>query len=128
MSELLTCPICQTKFIQKIYNQTHCSRKCTIRAKQLEYKSIKQLESKPLHTYNCNWCGKTFESAHAKKFCSTTCMHYARGTRKNTRQNKTASELARINQLARDAGLSYGKYVGQEYAKLISHNTKENEK
>ena len=128
MPKLLTCPICQTKFTQKVHNQIHCSRKCTLKAKQTEYKSVKQLENKPLNTYTCSWCGKIFEAEHAKKFCSRDCLLYSNNVKKLTRKNKTASELARVNQLARDAGLSYGKYVGREYAKLINHDTKENEK
>lgn len=128
MRKKKTCLICKTVFMQNTHNQLYCSKECALKAKRIEHKSVKQFINKPIDTYTCSWCGKTFESAHAKKFCSSICNQYANGARKTIRQNKTASELARVNQLARDAGLSYGRYVGREYAKLISHNTKENEK
>ena len=128
MQDIVLCMCCKQPFIPKAWHQKYCSKSCMLKEKQRDHKSIKQLTEKMPNIYTCSWCGKTFESAHAKKFCSSICNQYANGARKTIRQNKTAAELARVNQLARDAYLSYGRYVGREYAKLISHNTKENEK
>lgn len=122
------CLHCKELYVPNSSFQKYCSTTCKRKAEQESHKSIKVFSDKPLNTFTCSWCGTSFESHYAKKYCSITCAMCANGSQKSTRKNTTATELARINQLARDAGLSYGKYVGREYAKLISHNTKENEK
>lgn len=122
------CLYCKDLFKPNKKTQKYCSTTCKRKAEQENHKSIKVFDNKPLHTFNCSWCGTAFESHYAKKYCSTTCALCANGAQKSIRKNINATELARINQLARDTGLSYGKYVGREYAKSISHSTKENEK
>ena len=122
------CKYCKELFKPRGGSQKYCSATCKRKDEQENHKSIKYFTNKPLNTYTCSWCGTSFKNANAKKYCSTSCAACANGSQRSVRKNTTAIELARINQLARDAGLSYGKYVGQEYAKLISHNTKENEK
>ena len=68
----------------------------------------------------CGWCGKAFETGRNNQFyCSAEC---SQARKKQTRiewKTKEAARpkaryvesLAEINQKARDAGMSYGKYM-----------------
>lgn len=119
---LKACLYCKKSFKPKSHRQIYCSTICKKTHERETHKSIKTDS-----VFYCAWCGKAFESQHVKKYCSRTCLLYANGSRQPKRKNTTATELARVNQLARDAGLSYGKYVGREYAKLIAHKGEQNE-
>ena len=72
----------------------------------------------------CEICGVKFET-HRKnaKYCSDACRKEA-NRKNNAEKNKSPYEkkeerrldhLAEINQRAREAGMSYGKYVGMLY-------------
>lgn len=62
----------------------------------------------------CNVCGGTFYSPRKDaKYCSETCRRKPRGPTKKEKQKKIC--LAEINEKARTAGLSYGKYKALEY-------------
>lgn len=70
----------------------------------------------------CVICGRRFETErNNKKTCSKSCCaernrDTARKRRKHTlakkKQKPKISELARIEQSAREYGLTYGRYVG----------------
>lgn len=114
------CPYCDCVFTPKTHNQIYCSSKCRKASEQLSHKRIFNINSPNL--YYCAWCGKGFTANRTRKYCSKVCMRYFNGAQRPKRDNANTTELARINQLARDNGLSYGRYVGKEYAKSIAHN------
>lgn len=62
-------------------------------------------------TCTCAWCGIIFETNAKRKYCTEDCRLAAYGRRKKKESNTLA--LANINQLAREAGLSYGQYVAK---------------
>ena len=62
----------------------------------------------------CQICGATFLSnASVAKYCSQDCLKVSMSKRYRTQKTKRVknNSLAEINQAARDAGLTYGKYV-----------------
>lgn len=98
------------KLFQPYGNAKFCSTKC--RYEVLKLKDA--LKPKP-----CKWCGTL--TTDKSKLCSTACTiaynnAHAKSKKKSAQNN---SELARINKLARETGLSYGKYVGKMYARGI---------
>ena len=67
-----------------------------------------------LRTRICEGCGKEFApNGTAQKFCTKECWqkYGAVYIPKKRRKKNVPSKLAELNQQARDAGLSYGKYV-----------------
>lgn len=75
----------------------------------------------------CMICGKEFESERYARICSTRCRtirkeeikREQREQQKNpATQNpqKRQSKIADINAAARDAGMTYGKYMAMKYA------------
>lgn len=68
----------------------------------------------------CAWCGETFIYSRKKKYCSEKCRNisYGRGTYEDIIKTKrkiisTTTEVEKIAKLARESGLSYGKYVAK---------------
>ena len=71
----------------------------------------------------CPVCGRTFTStAHARKYCDIECARDAsyirsaervRKYRMRARHATKGDSLAKINTLAREEGLTYGKYVAK---------------
>ena len=64
-----------------------------------------------MRTYECNWCGMSFETDHKRKYCSDDCRLKANG--KRYRKKKLAKELSSVENLAREAGMTYGQYVAK---------------
>ena len=67
-----------------------------------------------LRTRICEGCGKEFApNGTAQKFCTKECWqkYGAVYIPKRMRRKKSHSILAELNQQARDAGLTYGKYI-----------------
>ena len=67
------CPICGKKFItRKDQPRTHCSREC-----------VYQKQKKPLKSFQCAWCAKTFyrkkrnDSKSGLCFCNRKCKESA---------------------------------------------------
>ena len=68
-------------------------------------------------TKKCEWCGEIFLTYSGRaKYCCEECKRAPyRGvyTKKGQKEEPVVmSSLAETNQAAREAGMSYGKYVG----------------
>jgi hypothetical protein len=76
-----------------------------------------------VRTLKCEMCGEIFLSYRSNiKYCSDACRSSVKRTypsKKRERGEVTtpSTTLAEINQQARDAGMSYGKYVGMLWLK-----------
>lgn len=74
-------------------------------------------------TITCENCGEKFISYRSNiKFCSDTCRSAAKKDYPSVKRRRgevttPSSTLAEINQQARDAGMSYGKYVALQWLK-----------
>lgn len=113
------CPVCKIKFQPNSGRQKYCSKKCkAIRAKERTF---------GLTEFFCAWCGDAFLYPRKKKYCCKECYLQANGRGSKKQKTKDSSykpliegSLAYVNQLARDAGLSYGRYTGQIYAQKFA--------
>lgn len=89
----------------------------------------------------CKECGSTFMAKrHNTSYCCEKCKH--KGKLKNNaasrqrrleeekrqkeqeekarkKKRKRKSDLAAVNERARAAGMTYGKYMAQEYAQMV---------
>lgn len=77
-----------------------------------------------MHNKKCKLCGKPFLTANLNtKYCSPDCKKEARKRmehqrwedEKGRRCRKKPSTLSETNRLAREAGMSYGKYIAMKY-------------
>ncbi len=106
------CPYCGEKFVARNNAKKYCSAKC----QQKDYKTKKKLEiirhNFNISKYTCRWCGKQFESNTPVEFCSAACRK-AHRQKKKTDNKKNMAEIARINELARKEGLTYGQYLAR---------------
>lgn len=77
-------------------------------------------------TKKCEICGEIFLTYRKdSKYCSDDCRAEANRRRgqerherdRNKKKQKPMSTLAETNQRAREAGMSYGKYVGLQWLK-----------
>lgn len=73
-------------------------------------------------TKKCEYCGEIFLTYNARvKYCCDECKKavYRGVYKKKSKQEEPVvmSSLAETNQQARDAGMSYGKYVGMLWLK-----------
>lgn len=108
------CEECGKEFEAKVAAQRYCCQKC----RDIRYARIRGTGVEK--TLTCEWCGKQFQSARKKKYCSKQCRSSFNSSipdyidvvpkRKKTKSKKENS-LAKINALAKQAGLSYGQYV-----------------
>ena len=69
---------------------------------------------------NCEHCGKPFNAVRINvKFCSSQCrnQNYKLNYKSpyNEKEGKKMSRIAELNALAREQGLSYGRYVAKLY-------------
>ena len=104
----MICKMCGKEFERTHNAQKHCSVKC--RRKYYSKKEvIKKYQLNKQQT--CSWCGIIFEAEQKRKYCSDECRHLANGIGK--RETKYNFALGNIAKLAREAGLSYGKYVAK---------------
>ena len=126
----ITCDICGVAFYTSYGNKKTCSEAC---AKELNRRKVKEraelLQAQRLHEVICVVCGKQFKTTRKnKETCSTECslklqrqksLEYGRKFREQKRSSAVKQEkrvrenLARINKLAQEAGMSYGEYVSQ---------------
>lgn len=116
------CIVCGKYFEATAGNARYCSKEC----KYIAFKQNRNNNNNRETEFSCAWCGKTFISQRKKKYCSKECRMSANGqkvstkTKINTYANAIVpGSLADVVQKARDAGLSYGQYTGQIYAKQI---------
>lgn len=73
-------------------------------------------------TRRCEWCGKEFVLVmHSQKFCCKKCRdeQTKKQNREKTARRKTVrnTDLTKTVELARKAGMSYGKYKALEWLK-----------
>jgi hypothetical protein len=67
-------------------------------------------------------CGNEYDGRASSKYCCESCRRKAMSKRQQARnaarrkaeKNKPISEIARISRLAREAGMSYGRYVAEK--------------
>ena len=79
----------------------------------------------------CGICGKEFEGAGNRKYCSNECSHIAytqqnkerwqrekgKPRERNKKPKKRKSQLDAINAEARKLGMTYGQYQAMKYVK-----------
>lgn len=97
-----TCINCGRKF-RKVNASPYCSDKC--KNQYLEETTLKA---------QCRVCGKKFTpSSQFRKYCSEHCRKLARNHTMEVAKNIANKEksISGVNALARERGLSYGKYV-----------------
>lgn len=134
MAETKNCIVCNKQFTTTHAQRICCSKKCGDERhkilKRERYNSLyahRRMREKITYKKECVTCGRVFETNIPQKItCSAECRTtrdrnmrktYQRDRRKEKRETKKhrkrqTSELARIEQLAREHGLTYGKYVG----------------
>ena len=103
MAKTMKCPTCGKEFKPFRNAQKYCSVIC-----REKYYSRKKAT---MQTYECSWCGLSFETEHKRKYCCEDCR--MRANYRKSRKKKNAVELAGIENLARKEGLTYGKYVAK---------------
>lgn len=89
-----------------------------------------------MNTKKCVICGKIFKpKTHNQKTCSAKCkLKRHEQQNKKTRAEKVKpkrkrnreSELAKINRLAKESGMTYGQYMAEQYKKARNENGKIN--
>ncbi len=100
------CPVCLKQFTTTKNATKFCSIECS--------KEFKKLSKKKKCI--CAWCNKTFYTMRKKTYCTERCRLYANARisepviKKDAKPKMSLQEVAK---LARDCGMTYGKYVQQ---------------
>ncbi|MBQ4528954.1 MAG: hypothetical protein II998_12880 [Clostridia bacterium] len=103
------CPYCKCSFNSRKNAKVFCRKRCAELAKKRVLKENK--------SHMCQWCAKKFRSPeYRRKFCSESCrcnfvtsvmvMHCKK------RKRPVKRSLEEVIRCSREAGLSYGVYVG----------------
>jgi len=82
---LKICPICEGRFVTRIFEKIYCSKECKLKFEQEEslYAGIDRLQEYPLKSANkiakiCPICENQFETTYSfKKYCSKECANIA---------------------------------------------------
>ena len=126
------CVVCNKQFKTNKSQQICCSGECAKERHRIMMKErynpkyTAKRKEKEMYTKECIVCGKTFETETKQKMmCSAECREkrdrmmrriYQKDKRMKKREQKRRknriSELAMIERLAREHGLTYGAYVG----------------
>ena len=77
----------------------------------------------------CEICGRKFETRHPQtRVCSDECRKKKReewksayNENQSSRKRAASSNLAEVSRLAREAGMSYGKYVAKMYKEKLKN-------
>lgn len=105
-----SCLHCGKKFIaSKTGRKIYCSRRCSHDAWYND-----QLKNNEEKKKNCVLCGKEFVAVGRKKYCSSICCRRYNSNYIGYEEKAKKKKFKSINQVAqeaRDAGMSYGKYV-----------------
>lgn len=131
MAETKNCIVCNKQFTTTHAQRICCSKKCgderhriLMRERYNPLYAHRRIVEKITYKKECVICKKTFETTVPQKItCSPECREerdrimrksYQRHRREKwkTKKQKGMSELARIEQLARQHKVSYGVYVG----------------
>lgn len=124
------CHVCGVHFFTEHSRKMTCSAECSKELERHRKAAERERErAERLHKVTCVVCGREFETARKnKKTCSTECgrklqREISRKCGKEYRERKRSSaakqeqrvreNLAQINKLAQEAGMSYGKYVSR---------------
>lgn len=103
------CPTCSNEFELTSSGQLYCSNECK---KAFKLSSI----STKLKIFTCAFCLQPFESNRKRKYClDCKQIAYSRKSNYNKRTSNASESLSlsldQVNALARESGLSYGKYT-----------------
>ena len=124
------CRVCGVYFYTEHSRKMTCSDACSKELERRRKAAEREREREErLHKVICAICGREFETSRTnKKTCSTKCslklqreisFKCGRNFRERKRSSAAKQEkrvgenLAQINKLAQEAGMSYGKYVSQ---------------
>lgn len=105
------CPCCGVEFVAKNNAVKFCSPKCRIKTNNACRKK-RVMRYYNVAKYTCKYCGKEFQAKVHRDFCSSGCENAYRANRK-ANNNKNMKEIIRINELARNEGLTYGQYMAK---------------
>ena len=96
------CKCCGKSFTTNSNARMYCNSQCA---------KAKKVKQPILWSYTCNWCGLKFKAERKRKYCTEDCRERSYGRRKGrTHTEQPDLSIAEINRLAKEAGLSYGKY------------------
>ncbi len=96
------CKSCGKSFTTNANARMYCNSQCAKAEKK---------KQPILWTYTCCWCGQKFKAERKRKYCTEDCRLTANGRKKTglmlERPDLSLTDVAR---LAKEEGLSYGKY------------------
>lgn len=97
---------CNKKFVGKNKKHMYCSERCA-------YLALR--EKHALRPKECKWCNTP--TYNKNRLCSEECEQaYAHSKETNKKKSKADyPSLEEVAKLSREAGLSYGYYVGKMY-------------
>lgn len=101
-NEAKVCKYCGKEFTTCNNNHVYCTPEC----REAYYKQ-------PLgrRTFECAFCGNSFEADARRKYCSAECRRNAEvSTKKRSKRKKPKLTLSQAAKLSREEGLTYGKY------------------
>ena len=106
----LICKHCEKEFVSEKNVRKYCSSECRIKANKKKAMGVRE--------FTCLWCGLKFMSDRARKYCCDKCRDNANDERCQARRrakNKFKPKLSidEITALAKEEGLSYGKYCAK---------------
>lgn len=124
------CHVCGVYFFTEHSRKMTCSDACSKELERRRKAAERERErAERLHKVTCAICGREFETSRTnKKTCSTECgrklqreisLKCSREYRERKRsiaveqEKRVGENLAQINKLAQEAGMSYGKYVSR---------------
>lgn len=128
MVETKNCIVCNKQFTTNKSQQICCSEECarerhkTLMRERYNPSYAAKKRGKVVYTKECIVCGKIFQTETKQRMmCSTECRkerdrimrrNYQKNKKREQKRRKTRiSELAMVERLAREHGLTYGKYV-----------------
>ena len=112
MSEIRICKYCSTEFTPKRSTQVCCCPRCTSR---LNLARHQEASGKEVFKKQCPKCGKTFMTVGSKRKLCPDCDAVKRKEKKLSNNKK----IDLISKLARESGMSYGKYVAMQSMKPL---------
>ena len=112
MSEIRICKYCSSEFTPIRSTQVCCCRRCRSR---LNLARHQESNGKEVVKKQCPKCGKTFMTVGSKRKLCPDCDAVKRKEKKLSNNKK----IDLISKLARESGMSYGKYVAMQSMKPL---------
>ena len=110
------CRYCSIEFEPVRSTQLDCSPKCRHRWHQA---MSAEKSGKTVYDRVCPKCGRTFRTPkESEKLCIDCRPRKKRDYNKKPKKSKK-SMIVEINELARESGMSYGKYVAMQSMKSL---------